>query len=49
MKCRLILRDPMIDDVQKQCGYYYATVVIDVPHEKQYEVIGGEWIPDKEG
>ena len=48
MKCRLILRDA-ISDGYKCVGYSYKTIVIDIPHEKQYEVIGGEWIPDKEG
>lgn len=45
----MTLREPMIDSEQKHCGYYYTTIVIDVPHEKRYEVIGGEWLPDKEG
>lgn len=48
MKCRLILRDPIIDSGAKCAGYNYTTIVIDVPHEKRYEVIGGEWLPDKE-
>jgi hypothetical protein len=39
----------MIDSEQKHCGYYYTTIVVDVPNEKQCEIIGSEWIPDKEG